>query len=123
MENVDKNAKTDAKIDISNLCEPFKYIEELKKEIVQLGKLKIFSGLTNCKVYEKDNILVLICTNKMAYELLKANESINTIYNTVNSITGKEYLIKLELKEEHQTEEFILENILKESGISYTKMD
>ena len=123
VETVNKNVKTDAKIDISNLCEPFKYIEELKKEIVQLGKLKIFSGLTNCKVYEKDNILVLICTNKMAYELLKADESINTIYNTVNSITDKEYLIKLELKEEHQTEESILENILKESGISYTKMD
>lgn len=123
VESVNKVVKTDAKVDISNLCEDFKFTEELKKEIVQLGKLKIFSGLTNCKVYEKDNILVLICTNKMAYELLKADESINTIYNTVNSITGKEYLIKLELKEEHQTEESILENILKESGISYTKMD
>ena len=85
--------------------------------------MKVFSALTSVSAYEKENVLVFISNNKFAYEILRKDESISDIMNVLSNITDKQYILKVEFKEQYDSEETILEKVLKESGVSYTNMD
>lgn len=113
----------DTNIGTLDICGEYKNFEELKKELVTSGKLKIFSALSSSKLYEKENILVIISSNKIAYEVLNNDENLRNIISIANSLSNKEYLVKVEFKEKGDSEESILEKILNENGISYTKID
>mgnify|MGYP004565105581 FL=1 len=121
--NINSNLSADVKIDTSNLCDKFERLDELKKELAKSGKLKVFSALTSVSAYEKENVLVFISNNKFAYEVLRKDESISDIMNVLSNITDKQYILKVEFKEQYDSEETILEKVLKESGVSYTNMD
>ena len=114
---------SNANVDLSNICEEYSNSDSLKKELAKSGKLKIFSALSSSKLYEKENILVIISSNKLAYEVLNNDENLEYIVDIANTLSGKEYLVKVELKENGESEESILEKILNENGISYTKID
>ena len=43
--------------------------------------------------------------------------------NVLSNITDKQYILKVEFKEQYDSEETILEKVLKESGVNYTNMD
>ena len=121
--NINSNLAADVKIDTSNLCDKFERLDELKKDLAKSGKLKVFSALTSVSAYEKENVLVFISNNKFAYEILRKDESISDIMNVLSNITDKQYILKVEFKEQYDSEETILEKVLKESGVSYTNMD
>ena len=124
--NASSSAKIDTSvknIDTSKICESFEMLEELKKECAKRGKLKLYSALSSVKAYQKDNILLFIVSNKFAYEILVNSENVMCLTNVVNSMGQKEYIIKIELKEEDQTEDTIIENVLRESGIDYKLID
>lgn len=124
--NASSSAKIDTSvknIDTSKICESFEMLEELKKECAKSGKLKLYSALSNVKAYQKDNILLFIVSNKFAYEILVNSENVMCLTNVVNSMCQKEYIIKIELKEEDQTEDTIIEKVLRESGIDYKLID
>lgn len=120
---VNNNIIDTSKIDTSNICEKFTMLDELKKEIAKLGKLKLYSALANIKAYEKENILLFISNNKFGYEILNNVDNISDICEVANKISGKDYNIKIELQENDEQEESIIERVLKESGINYTNID
>lgn len=120
------NSKIDTSvknIDTSKICESFDSLEELKKECAKCGKLKLYSALSSVKAYQKENILLFIVSNKFAYEILINSENVMCLTSIVNNMCQKEYNIKIELKEEDQTEDTIIERVLRESGIEYKLMD
>lgn len=124
--DVSNNVKIDTgvkNIDTSKICDTFGMLEELKKECAKCGKLKIYSALSNVKAYCKENILLFIASNKFAYELLTNNENVIELTKINNRLCGKEYIIKVEFKEADEKEEFIIEKVLKESGINYKLID
>ena len=119
----ESKVKVVSNIDTSNICDEYSNLEELKKELAKMGKLKIYSAITSSKVYEKDNLLVIISSNKLAYEILMNEENLAYISSIINTLSNKEYLIKVELKENGEDELTLIEKVFNENGITYTKID
>lgn len=110
-------------LDTSKICDTFDMLDDLKKECARRGKLKIYSALSNVRAFNKENILLFIVSNKFAYELLTNNENVIELTEIINTFFNKEYIIKVELKDENEEEESIIEKVLKESGINYKLID
>lgn len=114
--------KTSAKVkEKENLVE-FPNTEELKKAIIEKGKIKVYSALAGAKVYV-DDVVKIITKNNFAYNILKSDDSIGTIAQVLYEKYKVNKNIILELKGENEESISKIEKILKDNNIEYTKLD
>ena len=114
--------KTSAKVkEKENLVE-FPNTEELKKAIIEKGKIKVYSALAGAKVY-MDDVVKIITKNNFAYNILKSDDSIDTIAQVLYEKYKVNKNIILELKGENEESISKIEKILKDNNIEYTKLD
>ena len=114
--------KTSVKVkEKENLVE-FPNTEELKKAIIEKGKIKVYSALAGAKVYV-DDVVKIITKNNFAYNILKSDDSIDTIDNVLYEKYKVNKNIILELKGENEESISKIEKILKDNNIEYTKLD
>ena len=114
--------KTSAKVkEKENLVE-FPNTEELKKAIIEKGKIKVYSALAGAKVYV-DDVVKIITKNNFAYNILKSDDSIDTIAQVLYEKYKVNKNIILELKGENEESISKIEKILKDNNIEYTKLD
>ena len=114
--------KTSVKVkEKENLVE-FPNTEELKKAIIEKGKIKVYSALAGAKVYV-DDVVKIITKNNFAYNILKSDDSIDTIAQVLYEKYKVNKNIILELKGENEESISKIEKILKDNNIEYTKLD
>ena len=100
----------------------FPNTEELKKAIIEKGKIKVYSALAGAKVYV-DDVVKIITKNTFAYNILKSDESVDTIAQVLYEKYKINKNIILELKGANEESISKIEKILKDSNIEYTKLD
>ena len=125
VENVDKKMSVSGQSEISveeNLAE-FADMETFKKNIIERGKLKLYSSLAGAKMYMNDNALVIVTDNSFAYSILVANENIEELKGIYQSMYGNAKNVIIRLQELNQDHTSKMEKILKEKDINYTTLD
>ena len=100
----------------------FPNTEELKKAIVEKGKIKVFSALASAKIYV-DDVVRIITKNNFAYNILKTDESIDTIATALYEKYKVNKNMILELRGENEESISKIEKVLKDNNIEYTKLD
>lgn len=116
--------REDEKENIEKLqVKEFTNIEELKKSIIEKGKIKLYSALASAGIYVNDNKTIVITQNEFAYNILKTEDSVTTIQDILSSEynISNNVVIKLQEKNEDRTSK--LEQVLKENNINYTELD
>lgn len=124
IKNVNSNIENDVKKDIQDLpVKEFTNIDDLKKMVIEKGKIKLYSALASAGIYVNNDKIIVITQNEFAYNILKTEESISTISEILNSEYGisSNVIIKLQEKNEDRTSK--LEQILRENNIDYTNID
>ena len=102
---------------------PFTEFENFKKQVVESGKLKIYSALASANMYLNKETLIIITSNSFAYGILNNLESIDALKQIYNENYGgiSNILIRLDEKKEDNTPKF--EKILKQNNVDYTQID
>ena len=103
----------------------FNELEEFNKIVASHGKLKLFSALANSRVYLTDSYILVITNNSFAYNILKMDESIETIRDIMLENYSIDKDIRVELKEEDEKEKDVssIEKVFKQNNINYTDLD
>jgi len=100
----------------------FPNTEELKKAIIEKGKIKVYSALAGAKVYI-DEVVRIITKNKFAYDILKNDDSVDVIAMVLYEKYKVYKNIILELRGENEESISKIEKVLKDNNIEYTKLD
>lgn len=108
-------------VDVAKLTE-FPNTEELKKAIVEKGKIKVFSALAGAKIYI-DDVVRIITKNAFAYNILKTDESVDAIAMVLYEKYKVNKNMVLELRGANEESISKIEKVLKDSNIEYTKLD
>ncbi len=104
-----------------NLTE-FPNTEELKKAVIEKGKIKLYSALATAKIYV-DDVIRIITTNAFGYKLLTSDESAEAIAQILYEKYNINKNLILELRTEDGESISKIEKILRDNNIEYTKLD
>lgn len=121
---VSNSVNISEKNDIKDLpVKEFVNVDDLKKMVIEKGKIKLYSALASAGIYVNENKTIVITQNEFAYNILKMEESISTIQEILSSEFGitNNVIIKLQEKNEDRTSK--LEQILQDNDIDYTQLD
>ena len=124
--NQNKNNQKLSEEVIKSSCEnipEFEDVDNFKKEIVQKGKLKIFSALAGAKIYVLEQGILIITENKFAYNILRLDETLDVIRTVFKEKYNIEKTININLGNAKEEMGNKFENIFKENDIKYTSMD
>lgn len=108
-------------ISIDTLTE-FPNTEELKKAIIEKGKIKVYSALAGAKIYI-DDVVRIITKNNFAYNILKSDESVDIIAMVLYEKYKVNKNMIIELRGENEESISKIEKVLKDNNIEYTKID
>ncbi len=100
----------------------FPNTEELKKAVIEKGKIKLYSALAGAKVYI-DEAVRIITTNSFGYKLLTQDENAEVMAQILYEKYNVNKNIILELKTESGESISKIEKILKDNNIEYTNID
>ena len=100
----------------------FPNTEELKKAVIEKGKIKLYSALAGAKVYV-DDVVRIITTNSFGYKLLTLDENAEVMAQILYEKYKINKNIILELKTESGESVSKIEKIFKDNNIEYTKLD
>ena len=103
----------------------FTELEEFNKSVAERGKLKLFSALAGSTIYLTDDYVLVITNNSFAYNILKMDDSIETISDIMLNNYSIDKDIRIELKEADEGEENTssIEKVFKQNNINYTDLD
>ena len=113
--------ETREKVDTNGLTE-FPSTEELKKEMIDRGKVKVYSALVKAKVYV-DDVVRVITTNTFGYKILTQEDTAETISQVLFEKYKINKNIVLELVTENGESISKIEKVFKDNNIEYTPMD
>lgn len=113
--------ETREKVDTQGLTE-FPSTEELKKEMIERGKVKVYSALVKAKVYV-DDVVRIITTNSFGYKILTQEDTAETISQVLFEKYKINKNIVLELVTENGESISKIEKIFKDNNIEYTPID
>lgn len=116
-----KNVKNED-VEISNM-QPFENVDGFKKDVIESGKLKIYSALAGANIYISSEYVCIITSNSFAYNILRMQESIDVI----KQIFSEKYSINMDIvvKLNNSSEEVKpkIEKIFKDNDIEYKEID
>ncbi|MDD3303390.1 MAG: DNA polymerase III subunit gamma/tau [Clostridia bacterium] len=118
--NIVKEEKKEQDVDDATV---FQDIENLKKEVIGQGKLKLYSSLAGAKAYENANFLILITNNSFAYSILILQENIDDLTRIYEEKYGVHKDVIIRLQEEQKQSDTKIEKVLKQKDVSYTSFD
>ena len=104
-----------------NLTE-FPNTEELKKAVIDKGKIRLYSALAGAKIYI-DDVVRIITTNSFGYKLLTLDENAEVMAQILYEKYNVNKNILLELKNEKGDSISKIEKVLKDNNIEYTNLD
>ena len=104
-----------------NLTE-FPNTEELKKAVIEKGKIRLYSALAGAKIYI-DDVVRIITTNSFGYKLLTLDENAEVMAQILYEKYNVNKNILLELKNEKGDSISKIEKVLKDNNIEYTNLD
>ena len=101
---------------------PFPNTEELKKHIVTMGKIKVYSALAGASIYV-DDVVRIITKNSFGFNILKADDSVEAIAKALydNYKINKNLII--ELRNENNEQISKIEKVLKDNNIEYSDIE
>ena len=117
--NVAKELKE--KVEVEGLTE-FPSTEELKREMIERGKVKVYSALAKAKIYI-DDVVRIITTNSFGYKILTQDDSAQAISQVLFEKYKVNKNMVLELITETGESVSKIEKILKDNNIEYTNLD
>lgn len=118
------NTSSDEKRDIQDLpVKEFSNIDDLKKLVIEKGKIKLYSALASAGIYVNNDKTIVITQNEFAYNILKTEESVSTIQEILSSEYGISTNVIIKLQEKNEDRISKLEQILKENNVDYTELD
>ena len=100
----------------------FPNTEELKKAVIEKGKIKLYSALAGAKIYI-DEVVRIITTNSFGYKLLTLDENAEIMAQILYEKYNVNKNIVLELRTESGESISKIEKVLKDNNIEYTNLD
>ena len=79
--------------------------------------------MAGATIYISDEFVLVITNNSFAYNILKSDDSIDTIYNLLSDNYNISKDIRVELKEASEDDRVKIEKLFEENNINYTKID
>ena len=101
----------------------FEYAEDVKKKIIESGKIKLYSALAGAKIIDTDSFIGIITTNSFAYNILRQEESISGIKEVLLNEFSIDKPVRVELNEQNEEESISIEKMFAENDVKYTKID
>lgn len=98
-------------------------VDEFKKNILQAGKLKLYSALAGATIKNNDTNVEILTQNNFAYNILKMQESIDSIKEALIGTYGIQKDVKVELSDTTVEPEKKINNLLSSEGVNYTSLD
>ena len=87
-----------------------------------MGKIKVYSALAGAKVYV-DDVVRIITKNSFGFNILKSDDSIQTIAKALYDNYKINKNLILELRNENNEQISKIEKILKDNNIEYSDID
>lgn len=100
-----------------------KEVEEVKKQIIEKGKIKVYSAMAGASIFLHPERTIIMTQNAFAYNILKSEDSMNVISEVLKEKYQIDQPIRVELQEKTEDKISKLEKILNENQINYTPMD
>ena len=119
--NVTAKSNLEEEVKEENLTE-FPNTEELKKAVIDKGKIRLYSALAGAKIYI-DDVVRIITTNSFGYKLLTMDENAEVMAQILYEKYNVNKNILLELKNEKGDSISKIEKVLKDNNIEYTNLD
>ena len=119
--NVTAKSNLEEEVKEENLTE-FPNTEELKKAVIDKGKIRLYSALAGAKIYI-DDVVRIITTNSFGYKLLTLDENAEVMAQILYEKYNVNKNILLELKNEKGDSISKIEKVLKDNNIEYTNLD
>ena len=119
--NVTPKSNLEEEVKEENLTE-FPNTEELKKAVIDKGKIRLYSALAGAKIYI-DDVVRIITTNSFGYKLLTLDENAEVMAQILYEKYNVNKNILLELKNEKGDSISKIEKVLKDNNIEYTNLD
>ena len=119
--NVTAKSNLEEEVKEENLTE-FPNTEELKKAVIDKGKIRLYSALAGAKIYI-DDVVRIITTNSFGYKLLTLDENAEVMAQILYEKYNVNKNILLELKNEKGDPISKIEKVLKDNNIEYTNLD
>ena len=101
---------------------PFPNTEELKKHIVTMGKIKVYSALAGANIYV-DDIVRIITKNSFGFNILKTEDSIQSIAKALYDNYKINKNLVIELRNENNEQISKIEKVLKDNNIEYSDIE
>ena len=101
---------------------PFPNTEELKKHIVTMGKIKVYSALAGANIYV-DDVVRIITKNSFGFNILKAEDSIQSIAKALYDNYKINKNLVIELRNENNEQISKIEKVLKDNNIEYSDIE
>ena len=95
---------------------PFPNTEELKKHIVTMGKIKVYSALAGASIYV-DDVVRIITKNSFGFNILKADDSVEAIAKALYDNYKINKNLVIELRNENNEQISKIEKVLKDNNI------
>ncbi len=118
--NENTNLKPNVKKEVSSTSKIFD-INNFKKILPTMGKLKLFSSLSSASIEVLDDKVKVYTTNSFAYKVLTLEEQRQDIAMVLNKHFGINLPVVIELKQENNVSK--MEKVLKDNNIEYTDID
>ncbi len=101
----------------------FDKIDELKKIIVESGKIKLYSALASADIYVSGNLAIVISSNSFAYNILKLQESIESIKSIFYENFELDLSVRAELNDKNEDNVCKVEKLFNENNVDYVNID
>ena len=113
--------ETKEKVQLDGLTE-FQNTEDLKKEMIERGKVKAYSALVKAKIYIGEEVRV-ITRNSFGYNILMQDDTAQSILQVLHDKYKINKNLVLELVTENGESISKIEKVFKENNVEYTKLD
>lgn len=101
----------------------FNKIDELKKIVVESGKIKLYSALASADIYMSGNVAIIISSNNFAYNILKTEESLNSVKTILYENFDLDLIVRAELNDKNEDNLCKVEKLFEENKVDYTSID
>lgn len=124
VENVEKPfKKQNESLDNLDDLTKFKDQDELKKQILNMGNIKVYSAIAGANIFEGKSSIVVMTNNSFAHDVLNKEDSINSIQEALKSKYGIEKGVVIRINNKNNNDKTKIQKLLDEKNVDYKQID
>ena len=124
VENVENSSKKLNSI-VDNLegLNKFKDQDGLKKQILDMGNIKIYSAIAGASIFENEDNIIIMTNNSFAYDVLNKEDGIKSIQGALKSKYGIEKNVVIKINDKNNNDKTKIQKLFDEKKVDYKQID